>query len=174
MAKRGPDPKYRKKGCKPTQHCPADNSDWRDREYRNRRKEAGCSPNIIAEKSRRWIGVAGHATSSISRSEDFACIEPEHRGMGEAYRDQPVKERVRCLILDQMVGQDSCRLIGAHGAEAARPQVFHQTTQRRSFPDKPTTSFQSTRSTWIFTSMMPGARGEALRARAREIPVRPQ
>ena len=35
MAKRGPDPKYCKKSCKPTQHCPADNSDRPDRERRN-------------------------------------------------------------------------------------------------------------------------------------------
>jgi hypothetical protein len=49
MAKRGPYPKYRKKGCEPTQNCPTDNSDRPDREYRNGRKEAGCSPKIITE-----------------------------------------------------------------------------------------------------------------------------
>ena len=66
MAKRGPDPKYRKKSSKPTQHCPADSSDRPDRECRNRRKEPGRGPEIIADKSRRWIGVAGHAGSRIS------------------------------------------------------------------------------------------------------------
>ena len=69
-----------------------------------------------------------------------ASIEPEHRGMGDAYRDQPVKERVRRLILDEMVGQDSRRLVRAHGAEAPRPQMFHQTTQRGIFADKLATS----------------------------------
>jgi hypothetical protein len=61
--------------------------------------------------------------------------------MGDAHCNQPVKERIRRLILDQMVGQNSCRLLGAHGAEATRPQVLHQTTQRRIFPDKPAISF---------------------------------
>jgi hypothetical protein len=49
MAKRGPYPKYRKKGREPTQNRPTDNSDRRDREYRNSRKEAGRSPKIITE-----------------------------------------------------------------------------------------------------------------------------
>ena len=61
--------------------------------------------------------------------------------MGDAHGDQPVEERVRRLILDQMMGQNSCRLLGAHSAEAPRPQVLHQATQRRIFPDEPAISF---------------------------------
>src|ERR1700730_2521890 len=66
MAKRGPDPKYCKNRRKPTERNPADNSDRLDGEYRNRRKESGRGPKIIAEKSRRWIGVVGHARSRVS------------------------------------------------------------------------------------------------------------
>ena len=61
--------------------------------------------------------------------------------MSDAYRDQSVKERVRCLILDQVVGEDPCRLVGPPAAKAARLQVIYQITQRRIFPNKPATSF---------------------------------
>ena len=95
MAKRGPDPKHRKKSCKPTQHRPAGSSDRPDRECRNGRKEPGRGPEIIADKSRRWIGVTGHAGFTHVRGEDLACIEPEHRGMGEAHRRSADQEMRR-------------------------------------------------------------------------------
>ena len=116
----------------------------------------------------------GSCQDTHIRDEYFACIEPVHRGMGNAHRDQPVKERVCGIVLDKMVGQNSLSALRAHGSETPRPQVFHQTTQRRFFPDKPATALPGNEVDMdIHLDDAQCPRRGASRS-AREIAVRPQ
>ena len=174
MAKRGPDPKYRKKGCKPTQHCPADNSDRHDREYRNRGKEPSCGPKIIAKKSRRWVGMTGHAGSRISG----AKISPASSQSTAGWATLTAISRSRNASVASSWTRWWVRIpVGSSAHTARRRRARRCRTRPPNAASSPTNSrrpFHATRSTWIFTSMTPGALGEALRGPAREIPVRPQ
>ena len=56
--------------------------------------------------------------------------------MRASHRDQPAKERVCRLVLNEVVGQDSRRLIVTDAGAAALSQVSYEVAQRRSFPDE--------------------------------------
>jgi len=58
--------------------------------------------------------------------------------VGAGQRYNPPQERVRCIVLHQVVGQNSCRLIAANPTEAACSQVSDNPVKRRFFTDKAT------------------------------------
>ncbi len=52
---------------------------------------------------------------------------------------QPVEKHTSRLVVDEMVGEDSGRLVGIRLAAAARPQMPDNSAERRCFADKPPT-----------------------------------
>ena len=56
--------------------------------------------------------------------------------MRAGYLDQPAKKAVRRLVLDKMMGQNACRLVGTDAAEPARPQMSDKAAQRRALSDE--------------------------------------